>query len=102
MTGIIIAVAVTLVVTVPSAFVIGVSHRKKQAEKDLESAENRAKKVVEDAKQDAERIKKDALIEAKDEVIKQNCANCRPHTHCIGIRKTVIETNTAKNHFNNL
>ena len=71
MTGIIIAVVATLVVAVPSSFVIGVSHRKKQAMNDLESAEKKAEKVVADAKQDAERIKKDALIEAKDEVIKQ-------------------------------
>ena len=71
MTGIIIAIVATLVVAVPSSFVIGVSHRKKQAIKDLESAENKAQKVIADAKQDADRIKKDALIEAKDEVIKQ-------------------------------
>ena len=71
MTGIIIAIVATLVVAVPSSFAIGVSHRKKQAMNDLESAEKKAEKVVADAKQDAERIKKDALIEAKDEVIKQ-------------------------------
>ena len=71
MTGIIIAVAATLVVAVPSSFVIGVSHRKKQAMRDLESAEQRAEKIITDAKQDADRVKKDALIEAKDEVIKQ-------------------------------
>lgn len=71
MTGIIIAVVASLVVAFPSAFAIGVSHRKKQAMKDLESAENRAEKIIADAKQDADRVKKDALIEAKDEVIKQ-------------------------------
>ena len=71
MTGIIIAIVATLAVCVPSSFVIGVSHRKKQAMKDLESAEHRAEKIINDAKQDADRVKKDALIEAKDEVIKQ-------------------------------
>ncbi len=71
MTGIIIAVVATLAIAFPSAFVIGISHRKKQAMKDLESAENRAEKIIADAKQDADRVKKDALIEAKDEVIKQ-------------------------------
>ncbi|MBR6640748.1 MAG: DUF3552 domain-containing protein, partial [Clostridia bacterium] len=70
MTGIIIAIVATLAVACPSAFVIGVSHRKKQAMNDLESAENKAAKIIDDAKQDAERVKKDALIEAKDEAIK--------------------------------
>ena len=71
MTGIIIAVVATLIVVFPSAFVIGTSHSKNKAKRDLDSAENRAKKIVEDAKQDADRIKKDTLIEAKDEVIRQ-------------------------------
>lgn len=71
MTGIIIAVVATLIVVFPSAFVIGTSHSKSKAKRDLDSAENRAKKIVEDAKQDADRIKKDTLIEAKDEVIRQ-------------------------------
>lgn len=71
MTGIIIAVVATLVVTFPSAFVVGGAYRKNKALKDLDSAENKSNKIIEDAKQDAERIKKDALIEAKDEVIRQ-------------------------------
>lgn len=71
MTGIIIAIVATLAVVFPSAFVIGTSHNKKQAKKDLDSAENRAKRIVDEAKQDADRIKKDTLIEAKDEVIRQ-------------------------------
>ena len=40
MTGIIIAIVATLVVTVPSSFVIGVSHRKKQAIRDSELKQN--------------------------------------------------------------
>lgn len=71
MTGIIIAVAATLVVVFPSAFAIGGVSKKNKALKDLDSAENRAKKIVDEANKDAERIKKDALIEAKDEVIRQ-------------------------------
>ncbi len=71
MTGIIIAVVASLVVSIPSAFAIGVTHRKKTAMKDLESAENRSKKVLDEAQKEAERIKKDTLIEAKDEVIRQ-------------------------------
>ena len=71
MTGIIIAVAATLVIVFPSAFAIGGTYRKKQSLKDVESAENKARKILDEASQDAERVKKDALIEAKDEVIKQ-------------------------------
>ena len=55
----------------PSAFYIGSSHRKRVAKNDLNSAENKAKKIVEDAKVDAERIIKQANIEARDEAIKQ-------------------------------
>ncbi len=71
MTGIIIAIVATLVVSIPTSVLVTSSQKKKQDVRDLESAENRSKKMIEDAKQEAERIKKDAMIEAKDEVIKQ-------------------------------
>ena len=71
MTGIIIAIVATLVVSIPTSVLVTSSQKKKQDARDLESAENRSKKMVEDAKQEAERIKKEAMIEAKDEVIKQ-------------------------------
>jgi len=71
MIEIIIAVVATLVVSIPTSVLVTSSQKKKQAMRDLESAENRTKKIVEDAEKEAERIKKDALIEAKDEVIRQ-------------------------------
>jgi len=71
MIEIIIAIVATLIVSIPSSIAIGISQRKKQAMRDLESAENKTKKIVEDAEKEAERIKKEALIEAKDEVLKQ-------------------------------
>ena len=71
MTGIIIAIVATLVVSIPTSVLVTSSQKKKQDARDLESAENRSKKMIDDAKQEAERIKKDAMIEAKDEVIKQ-------------------------------
>ena len=71
MTGIIIAIVATLVVSIPTSVLVTSSQKKKQDARDLESAENRSKKMIADAKQEAERIKKDAMIEAKDEVIKQ-------------------------------
>ena len=71
MTGIIIAIVATLVVSIPTSVLVTSSQKKKQDARDLESAENRSKKMIDDAKQEAERIKKEAMIEAKDEVIKQ-------------------------------
>ena len=71
MIEIIIVIVATLIVSIPTSVLVTSSQRKKQAMRDLESAENKSKKVIEDAKQEAERIKKDALLEAKDEVIKQ-------------------------------
>ena len=52
-------------------FYVGIQYRKKVAEATIESAENQAKKIVEDSKHDAERIKKEAILQAKDEMLKQ-------------------------------
>ena len=71
MLEIIIAVIASAIVVGPLTFFAGSTHRKKQAQKDLNSAELKAQKVLEDASKDAERIKRDAQIEAKDEVLKQ-------------------------------
>ena len=71
MTGIIIAIVATLVVAVPTSVLVTTSQKKKQDARDLESAENKSKRIIEEAKVEAERIKKEAMIEAKDEVIRQ-------------------------------
>ena len=52
-------------------FYVGIQYRKKVAEATIESAENQAKKIVEDSKHDAERIKKEAILQAKEEMLKQ-------------------------------
>lgn len=50
------------------AFKAGVSHRKKEAEAKIGSAEEEAKRIVSDALNAAESKKKDILLEAKDEI----------------------------------
>ncbi len=71
MLEIVITGIVMLAISSPVFFVVGSNYRKKAAEKDLESAEQRAKKIAEDAKKDAERMKKEAELEMKAEVMKQ-------------------------------
>ncbi len=52
------------------AFKMGISHRRKNAEATIGSAEKEAERIVEDANKKAEAVKKEALIEAKDEIHK--------------------------------
>lgn len=69
----VIALAVVLVLAVVSAFVAfryGISYRKKIAEAEFGSAEEKAKQIVEDAKKTAESKKREILLEAKEEVHK--------------------------------
>ena len=44
----------------------GIAYRKKVAEAEFGSAEEKAKAIVEDAQKQAETMKKEALIEAKE------------------------------------
>lgn len=53
-----------------TAFKMGVSHRKKEAESQIGTAEEQARKIMNDALKTAETKKKEALIEAKDEIHK--------------------------------
>jgi len=53
------------------AFRLGVSHRKKIAEKTIGSAEDEAKRIVSEALNAAESKKKEILLEAKDEIHRQ-------------------------------
>lgn len=65
----IIAVIVAVIAAV-GAFFLGVSHRKRVAEREIGSAEAQAKKILEEAIKSAETKKKEALIEAREEIIK--------------------------------
>ena len=51
-------------------FFAGVSHRKKQAELTIGSAEQEAKRIVSDAIKNAEAKKREAILEGKDEIHK--------------------------------
>ena len=67
----IITAVLTAIFSGVSFFYIGVVYRKKTAEVKIESAENEANKIIEDSKKDSERIKREAIIQAKDEMLKQ-------------------------------
>lgn len=60
----ILAAAVCAVI----AFLAGVSHRKREAEAAIGSAEQEAKRIVSDAIKTAEAKKKEAVLEGKDEI----------------------------------
>ena len=71
MTGLIIpivsAVASGLICGV-IAFILGVNHRKRQAETAIGSAEEEASRILSDALKNAEAKKKEAVLEARDEI----------------------------------
>lgn len=66
----IIAGIVAVIAAAVGAFFLGVSHRKRVAEREIGSAEAQAKKILEEAIKSAETKKKEALIEAREEIIK--------------------------------
>ena len=68
----IIASVVAFAVGAGAFFYVGIRYRKKIAESTVMSAEQQAQKIIEDSKKDAERVKKDAILQAKDEMIKQH------------------------------
>ncbi len=51
-------------------FKVGIEHRKKSAEAQIESAEKEAQRIVSEANEKAQATKKTALVEAKDEIFK--------------------------------
>ena len=71
MTGIIIAAVITVVVALPLGFFAGSAYRKKLDTNEIGSAEAQARKILEDGIKAAETKKKEALIEAKEEILKQ-------------------------------
>ena len=61
---------VLIVVAFAIAFVLGVTYRKKVAEREIMSAEDEAKRIINDAIKNAESKKREALVEAKEEIHK--------------------------------
>ena len=61
---------VLIVVAFAIAFVLGVTYRKKVAEREIMSAEDEAKRIINEAIKNAESKKREALVEAKEEIHK--------------------------------
>ena len=59
-----------IVVAFAGAFVLGVTYRKKVAEREIVSAEEEAKRIINEAIKSAESKKREALVEAKEEIHK--------------------------------
>lgn len=67
---VIIAVIVTLVIAVPITYVLTTSYRRKVSEQKIGSAEEKAREIIDDAVKTAETKKREALLEVKEETIK--------------------------------
>lgn len=70
MLEVIIAVIVTLILAVPTTYLLTVSYRKKVAETKIGSAEEKARAIIDEAVKTAETKKRETLLEVKEETIK--------------------------------
>ena len=62
-----IIVAIVLVIV---AFILGITYRKRVSEREIQSAEEKAKRIINDSIKAAENKKREALLEAKEEIHK--------------------------------
>lgn len=67
---IIVAVLITLVISVPVTFVVTSAYQKKVVEAQIGSAEDKARTIIDDAVKTAEAKKREALLEVKEESIR--------------------------------
>lgn len=67
----ILTAVIAVIVALPLGFFVGSAYRKKLDENEIGSAEAQARKILEDGIKAAETKKKEALIEAKEEILKQ-------------------------------
>lgn len=70
MMQIIIAVIITLVVSIPITCAASLTYRKKVVESKIGSAEDKAREIIDEALKVAETKKREALLEAKEESLK--------------------------------
>ena len=68
--GIIIGCLIIIVIVGIVAFFCGFSYRKRQAESQIGSAEEKSRKIIDDAIKAGEAKKREILLEAKEENIK--------------------------------
>ena len=62
--------AAILVIFLVIGFILGITYRKKVSEREIQSAEEKAKRIVNDSIKTAESKKREALLEAKEEIHK--------------------------------
>ena len=70
MTQLIIGALIGLVVGGAVCFFLGIRYRKTVAEKEISSAEEEGTRIVNEAIKSAETKKKEALLEAKEEILR--------------------------------
>ncbi len=63
-------VAIIAIVLVPVAFFLGITYRKKVSEREIQSAEEEAKRIINESIKTAENKQREALLEAKEEIHK--------------------------------
>ncbi|MDD3368991.1 MAG: ribonuclease Y [Lachnospiraceae bacterium] len=70
MLGIIIAIAVTLVVSIPVSILVTTAHHKSVSAQKKDNAERQAREIIDEALKTAETKKREALLEVKEESIR--------------------------------
>ena len=81
------AFAVALVTVTAIGFVLGILYRKKVSEREIQSAEEKAKRIINDSIKSAENKKREALVEAKEEIHKSR----NEHERELKERRTEIQ-----------
>ena len=66
----VIACVITAVVALIIGIPIGIQIRKRTAEKEINSAEEEAKRIINESIKSAESKKREALVEAKEEILR--------------------------------
>ena len=70
----IVVIIVAVILCVAAAIIgfnMGIAHRKKIAEAEFGSAEEKAKSIVSEAEKNAQAKKRELMLEAKEEILKQ-------------------------------
>ena len=70
MSGTVIAVVITFLISGAVGVPVGMQLRKKTAESKIKGAENEAARILEGAKKEAENAKKEEILKAKEEIMK--------------------------------
>ena len=79
--------AVVVVVAAIVFFFLGITYRKKVSEREIQSAEEKAKRIINDSIKAAENKKREALLEAKEEIHKSRSE----YEHEVKERRTEIQ-----------